>query len=119
MDLLYNNQQLAVQSTDINDVRPERVYEFKLLGVEVQDNLKWNSHVKSIVKNARKRIYHVRVCGRAGPPREVGLTIYVTKIRPWLEYRSPIWGGIPRYLATEIERVQERYLRIIGLPKTH
>ena len=90
---------------------------FKLLGVEVKDNSKWNSHVTSIVKKANKRIYYVRACRRAGLPSEVGLTTYHTKICPLLEHASPIRGGIPRYLVTEIERGQERCLRIIGLPK--
>jgi hypothetical protein len=42
---------------------------------------------------------------------------YTTTIRPVLEYASPVWGGIPKYFETEIERVQQRSLRILGLEK--
>jgi hypothetical protein len=28
----------------------------------------------------------------------VGLTTYLTKIRPILEYCSPVWGGLPIWL---------------------
>lgn len=46
-----------------------------------------------------------------------GLTTYTTKIRPLLEYACPIWGGIPDYLSLELQRVQDRCLKILGLPK--
>ena len=41
-------------------------------------------------------------------PTEVGLTTYITKISPLLEYASPIWGGIPNYLAEDVQRIQDR-----------
>ena len=34
-----------------------------------------------------------------------------------LEYTSPVWGGLPEYLANEIQRVQNRSLDIIGVPR--
>ncbi len=47
------------------------------------------------------------------------VTTYLTKIRPILEYCSPVWGGLPQYLKEELERVQRRSLRIIGLPHNY
>ena len=64
-----------------------------------------------------KRIYHIRACKKAYLPDEVGLTTYTTKIRPLLEYAFPILGGIPDYLSLELQRVQDRCLKILGLPK--
>ena len=101
----------------VNNVKLERVTQFKLLGVEVQNDLKWNSHITYIVSKASKRIYHVRACRKANIPAEVGRTIYITKIRTLLEYASPIWGALPEYLSLELQRVQDRCLRILGLPK--
>ena len=101
----------------INDTVIDRETEFKLLGVVIQDNLKWNSHISSTLKKANKRIYHVRACKKAHLPDEVGLTTYTTKIRPLLEYACPIWGGIPDYLSLGLQRVQDRCLKILGLPK--
>ena len=48
---------------------------------------------------------------------EVGVTMYCSRIRPLLEYTSPMWGGIPCYLGEEIERVQKRCMRILGAPE--
>ena len=77
----------------------ERVKVFKLLGVPVQSDLKWIAHIDEIVARASKRLYFLRVCRKANLPTEVGLTTYITRIRPLLEYASPIWGGILNYLA--------------------
>ena len=93
----------------------ERVTKFKLLGVTVQNDLKWNAHVSTIVKKASKRIYFVRACRKANLPSNIGLTTYCTKIRPLLEYAAPIRGGRPCYLKEDIERVQKRCLDIIGV----
>ena len=95
----------------------ERVTSFKLLGVWHQNNLKWLRHVEEITKRANKRLYYLRECRRAKLPAEVGITCYLTKIRPLLEYGAPIWGGLPDYLAAELENIQSRSLDIIGLAR--
>ena len=95
----------------------ERVNSFKLLGVWVQNDLKWNTHVCKITKRANKLLFLLRECRKSFLPPEIGLLTYTSKIRPILEYASPVWSGIPKYLEVEIERVQQRSLRILGLEK--
>ena len=62
-------------------------------------------------------MFCLRKCRRADLPTEIGITCYLTKIRPLLEYASPVWGGIPQYLADELENIQARSLKIIGISK--
>ena len=81
----------------------ERISEFKLLGVYVQNDLKWNTHVPSIVSIACKRMHYLRVCRTAHLPRNIGITTYIPKIRPVLEYASPFWGGLSRYLEEDLQ----------------
>ena len=78
---------------NIGPTELERDSGFKLLGVYVQNDLKWNTHVSSIVSKACNRIHYLRVCRTAHLPRDIGLTTYITKIRPVLEYASPGNGG--------------------------
>ena len=85
-DLAYKLPPLTIG----NDVI-ERVKSFKLLGVWIQDNLKWNTHIEEITKLASKRLFYLRECRRANLPSKVGLTCYKTKIRPVLEYAAAIW----------------------------
>lgn len=43
--------------------------------------------------------------------------MFCSRIRPVPEYAAPIWGGLPKYLADELQHVQDRSLDIIGLPR--
>ena len=58
-----------------------------------------------ITKKANRRMFLPEGCYTTRP------------LRPLLEYSSPIWGGIPQYLAEEIKNIQSRCLRILGIPK--
>ena len=102
---------------NIGPTELERVSEFKLLGVYVQNDLKWNTHVSSIVSKACKRIHYLTVCRTAHLPRDIGLTTYTTNIRTVLEYALPVWGGLAIYLEEYLQRAQNRCLNVIGLPR--
>ena len=95
----------------------ERISEFKLLDVHVQNDLKRNIHVPSIVSKACKPIHYLMVYRTAHLARNIGRTNYITKIRPVLEYASPVWGGLPIYLEEDLQRVQNKCLNVIGLPR--
>ena len=91
----------------------ERVTSYKLLGVQLSEDLKWNKHVDYIYKKACKKLYSLRVLRRAGVEQRNILKVYLTTIRPVLEYTVPIWQAIPDYLSERIESIQTRALRII------
>ena len=92
----------------------EIVSHHKVLGLVIQDNLKWNGHIAMIVKKASKRFHILRVLKRGGiPPHEL-ILIYYALIRSVLEYCCIVWhNNLPAYLADSIERVQKRALDII------
>ena len=86
----------------------ERVNTYKILGVITENDLKWNCHVDYVIKTACKKLYSLRVLRRARVWR-----IYLSTIRPVLEYAEPVWQDISAYLSEAIERVQKRALNII------
>ena len=81
-----------------NDVYLERVPTFKLLEVWQQNNLSWKYSTEQTIKKANKRLHCQRETRKAGMPLEVGLSIYCAKIRPLLEYASPVWNTLIKYL---------------------
>ena len=93
----------------------ECVNSYKILGVIIMDeDLKWNSHVKYFSKKACKKVifaqstaYCVEVC------QDSILKIYPSTVRPVLENVAPVWQAIPAYLSDAIERVRKRALYII------
>ena len=104
-------------SIHIGDVVIERVNVFKLLGVWLQDNLKWNKHIEEITRRANKELYHQRDCRKSYHPTHVDLTIFKSIIRPTLEFTSPVWGGTSKHLKDEVEHVPTTCLKIIGQEK--
>ena len=75
----------------------ERVDKFKLLGMGLQNNLKWNNHVETVIQKANCQVYILRECRKANLPMEVGITLYKPNIRSILEYASSVWGGLPTW----------------------
>jgi hypothetical protein len=83
----------------------------------MQNDLKWMSIYKISLRRQVKESISWGPVGKQIIPSNIGLTTYCTKIRPILEYAAPIWAGLPYYLKEDIERVQNRCLDIIGLPR--
>ena len=74
----------------------------KLLGVTI-----WNKHVENIVSKAGKRVYMLYQLKRAGICQHDLVTIYVSVIRPVLEYACPVWHtNLNKHLTESIETVQ-------------
>ena len=65
----------------------ECVTTYKLLGINISNDLKWNEHIDYISKNASKRLYSLRILKKVGVNRErilkVYLTIILTYTRIW------------------------------------
>ena len=64
----------------------ETVRSHKVLGLTIQNNLKWDEHIYEIVSKASKRLHILRVLRRSGIPPADLLTVYIALIRSILEY---------------------------------
>ena len=85
----------------------EAVSCYKVLGLVIQDNLKWNEHISLMVNKASKRLHILRVLKRGGIPSCELILIYYALVRSILEYFCIVWhNSLPVYLADIIERVQ-------------
>ncbi len=81
----------------------------KLLGVTMSSDLTWNKHVENIVAKAGKGVYMLHQPKRAGIGQHDLVTIYVSVIRPVLEYACPVWHtNLNKHLTESIETVQKR-----------
>ena len=91
----------------------ERVDHVKLLGITLSNDLTWKRHVDNIVKKAGKRIYMLYQLKRAGVNKADLVTIYISVVRPVVEYACPVWHtNLPIYLSENIEMIQKRAVRV-------
>ena len=99
---------------DINGTDIERVTQAKVLGVTISSDLSRNAHVDEIVAKAGKRVCIIYQLKRAGINQIDLVRIYVSVIRPVVEYACPIWfTNLPKYLSDNIEIIPKRCLKTI------
>ena len=91
----------------------ETVPTFKLLGLTIDDKLKFEPHVTKVVKDTSYRLHMLRRLKSFGMPSEELLNIYKMFILPKLTYAAPAWGfSLGVELEKKLERVQKQALRI-------
>nr|CAH7728074.1 unnamed protein product [Callosobruchus chinensis] len=79
-----------------NEALP-RSHSFKLLGVNISENMIWHEHVSSIATAAGKKLGYLFRARKYFSPSNL-LTLYKAQIRPSLEYCSHIYGELPPLL---------------------
>jgi hypothetical protein len=84
-----------------------------LLGLQIQDDLKWNEHVDIITKKAARRLYIIRTLKRNGVSEDDLISIYTSLISSILDYGCATWHTrLPSFLVKKIECIQKRFFRI-------
>ena len=88
----------------------------KHLGVTLTDDAKWNEHTDNIIKSARKHLGALRKL-KYKMNRQTLSKMYITYIRPILEYACEVWDNCNNYNINKLEKVQLDAARIVtGLP---
>ena len=72
----------------------ERVSIYKILGVSIDSDLRWNGHVEYICKKACKKLYSLYILCRAGVDQGSMLKVYTSSVRSLLGYTVPLWRGV-------------------------
>ena len=86
----------------------------KILGITLQNDLKWNLHVSNICKVAARRVYILKEMKRLQSLTKRDLMqVYNSHIRSILEYNSPLFVGTSKQNSAKIERIRKRCHRII------
>ena len=86
----------------------------KVLGIYIQQNLKWDTQVKEMLKNCNRRLFMLRTLKHFNLPLSDLVTIYTGFVRPILEYCAPVFhSNLTKKQTIDIERIQKRACKII------
>ena len=79
----------------------ERVYHVKVLGITLSNDLTWKRHVDNNCDESwKENIYMLYQLKRAGVNEADLFTIYISVVRPVVEYACPVWHtNFPIYLS--------------------
>ena len=89
----------------------ERVEHATMLGVTISNNLTWSKHVDNIGSKAGMRLYVLYQLKRARISQNELVKMYVSIIRPVLEYACHVWStSLPNYVSDAVEMIHKRVL---------
>ncbi|MFM2293543.1 MAG: hypothetical protein RIS29_3356, partial [Bacteroidota bacterium] len=112
--LLGRSNTNPFSSISVNSNAIERVSTFRLLGVHIDDNLKWTSHTSYIYSKASSRLYFMKLLKRSGASIDDMVHFFKTIVRSLLEYACPVWhNSLTIEQSDQIESIQKRALKII------
>lgn len=90
----------------------KEVQECKYLGINISNNLKWNTHIAAITKKAQSSLGFIRRNTHHCPAKTRELA-YLSMVRPSLEYCASVWDPGTTKNKTCIENVQKRSARMV------
>ena len=86
----------------------------KILGIIIENNLKWSKNTQFITEKCRSRIWTLRRLKKLGFSVDFIVEVYTKEIRPILEYCAPVWsGGLTKSDSLKIERIQKSVFRLV------
>ena len=86
----------------------------KLLGCVESNDMTWNKHVESVVKQTNSRLHLLTLLKIAGTDRHNLQIFYNSKIRSLLAYAYPAICNMTQNLLKKLERIERRAYIIIG-----
>ena len=102
-ELSFNNGELL-----------ECLEETKLLGIQLQSSLKWNSNTSAMYTKAMSKMWLLRRMKALKLEPTLILDYYIKEIRPLAEQGVIVWNsGLTKTQIKEIEKIQKVALRII------
>ena len=85
------------------------------LGITMSEDLKWSSHVSSIVRNSKRKAGWVLSVFKDRSPF-VMKTLYKSQVRSHLEYVCPLWIGLSQGEVQQLEAIQRAFTNKIICP---
>ena len=86
---------------------------FKMLGLTFSSKLDWSSYIVSIAKTASKKIGAL-IRSMRFLSSEAALYLYISAIRPCMEYCCHVWAGAPSCYLELLDKLQKQICRTAG-----
>ena len=82
------------------------------LGVDIQHDLKWNTHIDRITASASRTFGFVRR-NLSSCNKETKKAAYIALVCPTVEYCSVVWDPYTKELTQKVEKIQRRAARMV------
>ena len=86
----------------------------KILGIKIQNDLKWDHQVSDMMKKTNSRLYMLRTLKKFGFTTDELIAVYKGYVRPMMEYADVVWNSsITKDQMHTLEKLQKRACKII------
>jgi hypothetical protein len=110
----FRKNKTTIPPINIDDQPIARVKSYKLLGMWLDDDMKWATNTEFIIEKAAKRLHILEIHKKYGACRDDLKSFYCAVIRSTLEYEAQVWhGNLIQDQSNNSEIIQKRVLRII------
>ena len=96
----------------INGSEIRQVHVHKHLGLHIDSHLSWTDHVAAVISKVSSKLGLLRRLRPRLPPLAIH-TLFLSCIRPVLEYASLAWSGLSSGNSERLERLQRSAARLI------
>ena len=96
----------------INNELINRVSSVKSLGVFIDENLTWQTHIDKLSKKIASGIGAIKRISPFVPPATL-LYIYSALIQPHFDYCNLVWGNCGKTLSDRLQKLQDRTARLL------
>ena len=96
----------------IGDYEINRVYDFKYLGIVIDDSLTWKDHVRHVISKVGKRV-GVLGCLRRNITIHAAFEMYNSLILPIFDYCNVVWSSWNKADMESLESLQKQASKII------
>ena len=96
----------------LDNVKIKRQFSVRYLGVAVDENLKWDTHINNISSVLSRNIGVIGRLRSCLSPREL-ILLYNTLVLPYISYCSAVWGNAYLTRTKKITKLQKRVMRIV------
>ena len=103
--MLFNpcNKKDFMPDLEIGGTELEVVENIRLLGINIQSDMKWKSNTENLVRKSNRKLWMIRRLKYLGAGQEDLVDIYVKHVRSILELAVPAWQGA----ITQSERLEK------------
>ena len=115
--MMLGNKNVTMNNIIIDNYEVKSTKCLKLLGVEIDDSLRFDVHINNTCKKGSKRV-GVLMRLRNLIPTETKLQLYKAAILPYLTYCHLVWHLCRSSDAKRLERIQKRALRAVFCDKS-
>ena len=107
-----NNSNISNVDLVINGLEIEQLKTVKFLGVFIDEDIKWKSHVSNILTNVSINVGIINKM-RDYLPQHILLLLYNSLVLPHLNYCIILWGCCNKYVLERLYKLQKRAVRIV------